>query len=431
MMCAAVVDTAALWISVAAIFAALFFGASVFLFRKSREAAAYKAILDAVKKQLAEAVGGVYVRRPQSAAYGDLNAFTDYLNTLSEDVSGRINQLNSEKNTLNTVLSNMRQGIVSVNTDRNAILINSAAEDIFKCKNVQGKNILFATQDEKLLKAVNEALDKNSSALFELQSDGKFFSASVTPYEDYGGARRALVILDDITIQRSLEKMRSDFFSNASHELKTPLSAIKGFSELIEISLDPTLTAKYNKYIVENTSRMMCLLDDMLYLSKIDARVDDEKEEVDLNKLAEDCLTTLQSEIREKGITAEVEGEACIFASKEKMTQILINLLSNAVRYNKQDGRVRVILEEGVSRVTITVQDTGIGIDGEHIGRIFERFYRVDKSRSKKLGGTGLGLAIVKNISHLYNGEISVKSVKGEGSRFKVVLSKVSDQSKT
>lgn len=382
----------------------------------------YNRALNSIAGQLKEVNSGLYIVKKPMTGYADVDELIAGINTVSQDISDKINKLNNEKNTLNTVLSNMQQGVIALDQESTVLLINSAAEDIFKSKGLLGKNILYLTQEDSVINAVKEALETDSSSYFELDLEDRIYGANVSIYHDFTEAKRCLIILTDITITRNLEKMRMEFFSNASHELKTPLTAISGFSELIEGEKNPDNIVKFNRLIRENIDRMIRLLEDMLYLTKIDSRTEEESERLDLKALVEECRETLATEIKDKEVKVEISGSAEIFASKEKMTQILINLLTNAVRYNKQGGSVAVNLENYPKKVIITVKDTGIGIDGVHIGRIFERFYRVDKSRSKKMGGTGLGLAIVKNIAAMYGGEVSVKSVKGEGSEFKVML---------
>lgn len=399
----------------------------VFALKKHIENKTFGSILHSLNFRLQNAAKDTFPPRKNAYyKFGAVKSFADSADKIAKDFAEKTARFNAERSTFSALLSNMEQGVILLDENKNIILINSAAEEIFNAKDAAGKNILFATRDEKLIKAVSEVETTSTNSLFDFHADGKIYSASIADYADNlaTGERRYLLIFTDITLMRSLEKMRSEFFSNASHELKTPLAAIKGFSELAGNSSDLDNIKKYISLITKNTERMTSLLDDMLYLSKIDAKAEEERELINLRALGEDCIATLHAEILDKELSTDIKGNALINASREKMTQLLINLISNAVKYNKYGGKVSLSFEENARRVTIKVSDTGIGIEGTHLSRIFERFYRVDKSRSKKQGGTGLGLSIVKNISLMYNGEVSVKSVKDEGSVFKVILSK-------
>ena len=216
---------------------------------------------------------------------------------------------------------------------------------------------------------------------------------------------------------------RQDFTANVSHELKTPLTAISGYAELIENKMvDESKTIEFAKEIRQNSDRLVCLINDIINLSELD-RMDGhiQMEEVNLFEVAMECTKPLSINAGKKAIRFSCIGEACeIRGNRDLISELIMNLCENAIRYNKKDGSVTLEVGMEENCPTLTVSDTGIGIPKEHQERIFERFYRVDKSRSKETGGTGLGLAIVKHIVAIHDARITLVSEEGEGTMIKV-----------
>ena len=220
--------------------------------------------------------------------------------------------------------------------------------------------------------------------------------------------------------------MRQEFTANVSHELKTPLTAISGYAELIRSGMAKGEDAqKFAKEIHHNANRLLTLINDIIRLSELDgSECKDAFEEVDLYELAEECINTLQVNAKEQKIALQLHGQkSLLHANKSMMEEVLYNLCSNAIRYNNEGGKVDVTVEQKDAHTLLTVKDNGIGISKEHQERIFERFYRVDKSRSKSTGGTGLGLAIVKHIVALHEAELHLKSEVGEGTEITIIFS--------
>ena len=236
-----------------------------------------------------------------------------------------------------------------------------------------------------------------------------------------------LVIITNVTLEINSAKIRSEFFANASHELKTPLTAISGYSELM--TMDGVSKKQMNKCVDEisvNAKRMRVLIDDMLRLSKLDADLDNEETvKFDMAKLCKDVAKDIQGLADTKKVSIEVEGSG-EFIGRKKMIQTLVsNLVNNAIKYNKENGQVLISVAQTDSNLILKVQDNGIGIAKEHQSRLFERFYKVDTSRTyTNESSTGLGLAIVKKIAVIHGGKISVKSEPGKGTEFKVVFPK-------
>lgn len=219
--------------------------------------------------------------------------------------------------------------------------------------------------------------------------------------------------------------MRQEFTANVSHELKTPLTAISGYSELIENGMvNEQDTMRFGKEIHRSANRLLTLIDDILRLSELDSSSESGNfEQVDLYELAQTCVEMLQMSAEKHGVKLELSGgKRIVYGNKQMLEEVVYNLCDNAIRYNKENGSVFVNVGEEDDNVYISVKDTGIGIDTEHQGRIFERFYRVDKSRSKKTGGTGLGLAIVKHIAELHHAQLCLDSTPGVGTEIKIIF---------
>ena len=226
-------------------------------------------------------------------------------------------------------------------------------------------------------------------------------------------------------------RMRQDFTANVSHELKTPLTSISGYSELIEngMATDDDIR-RFAKEIHKNSSRLLTLINDIIRLSELDATdASHTLEPIDLYPIAETCVNMLQINAEKHKVSLSFEGEhAEVMSTKEMMEELVYNLCDNALRYNNENGTVHVSLKEVEDKVVLSVKDTGIGIPKDHQGRVFERFYRVDKSRSKSTGGTGLGLAIVKHIVVQSNAEIALQSEKGTGTEIEIIFPKIKEK---
>jgi two-component system phosphate regulon sensor histidine kinase PhoR len=231
-----------------------------------------------------------------------------------------------------------------------------------------------------------------------------------------------MVVMSDVTENRENAKRREEFFANASHELKTPLTAIKGFNELAAINNKDEGINKYIGSITRETDRMLSLIGDMLKLSELENTQDINPAPVSIAKVVNEVRETLSTSITEKEINVELVGDGTVEAEPGHVYELVKNLLENAVRYNNQGGRISVTIENNKRNVWLFVFDDGIGISPEEQTRIFERFYRVEKSRSQRSGGTGLGLSIVKHICALYGWKLSLKSKLGVGTEITVVF---------
>jgi two-component system phosphate regulon sensor histidine kinase PhoR len=249
------------------------------------------------------------------------------------------------------------------------------------------------------------------------------FQANVSPIFEQNKVTGSVTIIHDITEIRRLETMRRDFVANVSHELKTPLTSIKGFVEtLLEGAIeDKENSIDFLKIIKNHTDRLNALINDLLDLSHIESKeVTLNNDKFSLSGMAFEVAAGFKSQAKKKGlkIISELPEGLEVLADKGKIEQVFANLISNAIKYNKENGSVRIYSEQMQDRVKIVIEDSGSGIPAKDIPRIFERFYRVDKARSRELGGTGLGLSIVKHIVELHSGTVGVESTEGLGSKF-------------
>ncbi len=352
------------------------------------------------------------------------------INTLNEGVHRHIQEISEERNKLNTVLKNISQGIIAVDENKNIIFANDSAFAIFDYAtngNVKNKDLIYLIDDINLCKKITEHLNENYQT--EYSYKGKYLSVAIKKAENSNEKERvfSIVIITDVTKERILQKQKNDFFANASHELKTPVTVTQGLSEILLNKDDlPSGDKKQVERIYSESVRLSSLISDMLKLSKLENGEYAEQvlTAVDLRKVASEVVAELTTEAEKKHIKTEFIGSGKITADSVKIYELIQNLYSNAVHYNKENGKIKIEISEGTNGVTLKVSDTGIGIEKEHLPRLCERFYRVDKSRSKKTGGTGLGLAIVKHICTLYNAKLSIDSEVDAGTTVSVVFSK-------
>lgn len=286
-------------------------------------------------------------------------------------------------------------------------------------ENTVGMQKTEAIRDEELLRCIALA-EKGESSLTEYTSRGTTLRVLVDPVIFSGQIVGTMLLLLDMGEQLSLQKLRREFTANVSHELKTPLTSISGYAEMIATGLAsekdvPEFAARIQK----ESKRLLALISDIIRLSSLDEGAESEKESVDIAEVADECRDVLLKSAEDHKVALELDtAEFIVNGSRSLLSEMLYNLMDNAIRYNKEGGSVFVTVRPGL----VSVRDTGIGIPEEHLPHIFERFYRVDKSRSKETGGTGLGLAIVKHIAEKYGASVEIESKVGEGTEIKLVF---------
>lgn len=358
----------------------------------------------------------------------ELYSVLNQINELNANTHTHIQRVQEEHQKLNTVLENVSQGIVAIDEHKKIIFVNKSISVIFdSAENLTGKDFIYLIDDLPLCEKIARHLGENYAS--EYTYKGKELSVVIRKVESeqQSGKVYSIVIITDITSEKAMAKQKSDFFANASHELKTPVAVMQGLSELLlaKESLDDG-SKKQVARIHKESLRLASLISDMLKLSKLENGEETEivLSDVNLREIADEVLAELSTKIAEKNITATITGNATVVADSKKIFELIENLCSNAINYNKDGGKINVCITEKDDGVELKVSDTGIGIEKDKIPRLCERFYRVDKSRSKKTGGTGLGLAIVKHICALYKADLSIESELGIGTSITVVFNK-------
>ena len=356
--------------------------------------------------------------------YGVLNQ----INELNANIHSHIRVADGERVKLNAVLDNVSQSIIALDKSKRIVFANKRAFEMFNGTHHDiGRDLVFLIEKLPVYEQITAHIGENFA--FNCAYDDKYLSvviAGVTN-EVICDDISAIIIVTDITKEKLIEKQKSDFFANASHEFKTPITVMQGFAEVLmnKEGMDDTSKKQLGR-IYKECLRLGSLISDMLMLSKIESGEAPIRalSEVALEDIAKEVLDGLSEKAQSRNITAKIVGSAKICADQTMIFELVENLVSNAIKYNKDGGSVTVSITETDTGVCLKVEDTGIGIEKEHLPRLCERFYRVDKSHSKRIGGTGLGLAIVKHICAISDAELSIESEFGIGTTVTVVLEK-------
>ena len=368
---------------------------------------------------------------PEKYPYEELQAMAGDINRMSEEIARNMRRLEREKAKIDYILDNMNEGFVLLDTDQNILLINASACRAFGVKKneAQGKNILHATRNIPLIDGVAAVLKKGGHVAVDMplpdKRKGEVNISRVKP-EDTGAIDGgAIIIISDVTAQRNAAKMRQDFFESASHELKTPITSIKGFAELLcsDMPLGGNKQEAISKRILKETMRMSSLISDIIMISRLESGdITFEREVLDLAAVVSECCSDAAEFARSSKVSISCTTQPCVLsASHREMSELAGNLITNAVKYNRQGGRVEVNLTNENGAPCLRVFNTGEPIAPEYAQRIFERFYRIDKGRSKAAGGTGLGLSIVKHIATNYGASVTVTAAP-DGNTFTVLF---------
>ena len=345
----------------------------------------------------------------------EIGKLADGFNKMSEELKRLFDNLTLKQEELNSIISFLEEGLSVLDKKGEIILFNESFKRLVQI-NPEGKFWWEVFKNPKIAQLIDKAKKEKRVSSQELELNGKVFLSSfvLIPSKE-----ELIIVLHDITEFKKLEKIKKDFVVNVSHELRTPLTAIKGYVETLEEEIEGN-AKRYLEIIKKHTERLINIVNDLLLLSELEEKgLTQIKERVNLKEIAEGIFKIFKQKAEEKGLKLNLicEDKPVIKGDPFKLEQMFINLIDNAIKYTKE-GEVTVSLKKVDKKVIVSVRDTGIGIPKEHLDRIFERFYVVDKSRSKKLGGTGLGLSIVKHIVLLHNGKINVKSTVGKGTEF-------------
>jgi two-component system phosphate regulon sensor histidine kinase PhoR len=377
-----------------------------------------------------------YAIRVPEGGRDEVGELARALNAMTESLQEQLDEIRQNGTRLQSVLDNMTSGAVMIAHDGRITLYNRQAEMLLG-STVQervGRSYAEIRQHFELVGLIREGLENREPLHEELTvyyPEERLLAINIVPMHMSGEEEPGiLLVLQDVTAIRRLERMRSEFVANVSHELKTPVAAVKGFAETLLAGAmdDPETARSFLKIIQDESDRLNRLIGDILELSKIESRRSPlQFSPVDLNIFLARMTELLSAEAAKKEIVLDVEAEEGLFleADEDRLGQILMNLMQNGINYTPEGGKVKVRVgiidaedSEHVEMVRFTVSDTGIGIPKKDIPRIFERFYRVDKARSRSSGGTGLGLSIVKHLAELHHGTIRVESTVGIGSQF-------------
>ncbi|RWZ59801.1 sensor histidine kinase [Halobacillus fulvus] len=387
-----------------------------------------------VANELAE---GNYKARTYEGHYGEAGQLSQSINILARNLQDMTSTKGMQENQLEAVINNMGNGLVLIDEKGYILLVNKAFLKTFGGDSSEYVSYLY--HDAIPYTAIHETVqniymfEETISETFVLPVNIKRKHLEVTGAPIFSENRKwkgVVLVFHDISELKQLEQMRKDFVANVSHELKTPITSIRGFSEtLLDGAMkDEAMLEQFLQIILKESGRLQSLIQDLLELSKLeqeDFHLNIEK--VDVQRLLHDLLPIVEQHAEQKGVilNTDIEGDTFIEGDSSRMKQVFMNLLTNAINYtSKENGEVNVTFKEDKEHVVVSVQDNGVGIPEEEISRIFERFYRVDKARSRNSGGTGLGLAIVKHIVEAHHGNIDVESQIDVGTTFYVKIPK-------
>jgi two-component system phosphate regulon sensor histidine kinase PhoR len=377
---------------------------------------------------------GDFSRRIIQSPKDEIGELADTLNKMAQDIEDKIKEIKTQNQKLAAIFNSMIEGVIVVDKNGHIISINPTVEKMFGIlkKDAEGKAFLETVRNNDISEVISAVLKKGqgtSAELVLIYPIRKIFEVNATPIFDNNNVTGCLVVIHDITEIRKLETIRSDFIANVSHELKTPLTSIKGFIEtLLEGALDDKENNRnFLEIIHEHAERLNNLVNDLLSLSHLESKeITLENKDISLRQLVEGVILGFNAQLRKKNIEVKNELPAglSVKADKNRVEQVFTNLIDNAIKFNKDKGFIKIYSHDVNGKVKIIVEDSGIGIPEKDIPRIFERFYRVDKARSRELGGTGLGLSIVKHIVELHGGIVGVESIEDFGSKFWFILPK-------
>lgn len=381
-----------------------------------------------VARVVVKPINSIDLKNPDiGESYSEIAPLLHRISEQNHEIDQQIAELTRSRKEFSLITENMSEGFIIIDSRTEVLSYNTAALKILGSDFTgSSRSVLVLNRSEAFRSAVEDALAGKRSET-DLTLSEKIYQVIATPAFTGSSVTGAVMIILDITEKEAREELRREFTSNVSHELKTPLTTIYGISDMLVGGIvKPEDIPGFAKNIRDEAGRMITLIQDILKLSQLDENTfSDQRERVDLYELAQSAAERLRPQADEKHVTISVTGERSEFTGiATVLEEMIYNLLDNAVKYNKQGGRADVDVRSSGDDIVVTVSDTGIGVPADSIDRIFERFYRADKSHSRKIGGTGLGLSIVKHGVSLHGGSITVKSSEGSGTTFTMALAK-------
>lgn len=391
--------------------------------------------IEEIKRGAAHFADGDLAHRLPAPDTEELAGLANTLNRMAAQLDDRMKIVFRQRNELEAVLSSMLEGVIAVNRTERILSMNPAAGRMFDCDplQVQGRNIQEVIRNLAIQRFVTRVLSTSETIADDFilyRAEERTLNIHSSPLYDSDGVQiGTLLVMNDVTQLRHLENVRSDFVANVSHEIKTPLTAIKGFVETLQHGEveDASERERFLGIILKHVDRLGAILEDLLALSRMERENGAEEVRLRPGRIKDVIHTAIQvcqPQAASRGIAIGVETADDLTANLDAtlLEQAFVNLIDNAVKYSEDGSRVRILAARIENEVVIEFADQGSGIPTKHLPRLFERFYRVDKARSRKLGGTGLGLAIVKHIVQAHGGHLTVESSLGQGSTFRVHL---------
>ncbi len=390
--------------------------------------------VEKIQKAAEQLTGGNFSKLPGNLGTHEMSALAKAFNTMSDELKHRIETISLQKKEQEAVFLSMKEGVITIDSGERIININQAAIDFFQlnfsAEKIKKRYVYEIFRNTELLDFIRKSLDTKENLEDEITvyaGNEKILlvraNKLLTQNNETLGT---IIVLSDITRVKEWDKMRQDFVANVSHELKTPITSIKGYVETLLANdiKDKELERKFLKIINRHANQLDALIDDLLQLSKLDktTAIETDKQLIlPLIKNASQCCPRL---LEDKNIIIDIDCPEDLTAkvNANLFERAIVNLIDNAVKYSYKDGRILITVKKENGNIVISIRDWGCGIPPEHHSRLFERFYRVDKGRSREMGGTGLGLSIVKHIVLAHNGKVYVESKPGKGSTFFIVI---------
>ena len=376
-------------------------------------------------KHVVEPLNKLNLEKPmENEAYEELSPLLHRIHVQQLEIQSQMQTLKHKQNEFEQITENMKEALVLLDGLGRILSINPAAKKLFGVgASCIGEDFLTIDRKQNMRLALEEARTQGH-ADFRDNKNGREYQFDLSRIDSDGNNRGMVILAFDITEQVDAEKHRQEFTANVSHELKTPLQSIIGSAELMENGIvKEEDVPRFVGHIRKEASRLVCLIDDIIRLSQLDERAEMSSEEVSLKAISEEVCETLADAAKLKDVSLEAVGdEGTMRGVRRLLYEVIYNLCDNAIKYNNPGGSVKISISQKQGQVSLIVQDTGIGISPEHHDKVFERFYRVDKSHSKQSGGTGLGLSIVKHAVQYHHGKIAVESEINKGTTISVLF---------
>lgn len=380
-----------------------------------------------VSKKIIKPINEIDLENPsENITYEELTPLLKKISAQNKTIDRQLKEANQRQEEFKLITENMSEGLLVIDKDANVLSYNESALRLLEITDVTSGSVLAFNRSKGFRESVEKAL-VGERCENEISVEGNTYSVIANPVYVNEKIIGAVIVILDITESVKREQLRREFTSNVSHELKTPLTSISGFAEMMmQGGTSENTVVDFSTTIYKASQRLITLVSDIMKISELDeGAVFPEREEVDLYKLSKEIITRLTPVAEKRNITLNLVGDsACVLGAENILDEMIYNLCDNAIKYNKENGTVDVIVNTASDKVNLTVKDTGIGIPVSEQNRVFERFYRVDKSHSNQVGGTGLGLAIVKHGATYHDAQISLESTLGKGTSITISFNK-------